>query len=85
MKQKCLGRGSGRKIKVFGNGPMREETKGQHVGKLPLSIHGKLPIEGTSHHMQQTKHIIFRNFFNTMHSWSYRCLAGLWFGVEQIG
>jgi len=27
MKQKCLGRGSKRKIKVFGNGPMREEEK----------------------------------------------------------
>jgi len=32
------------KNQVFGNGPIRRK-KCQHLGKMPRSIHGKLPIE----------------------------------------
>ena len=41
-------------------------------------------LKGIFHGRQPIEHIFFRIFFlNTMHSWSYRCLVGLWFRVDH--
>ena len=60
-----------------------KEKKCWHLGKLPRSIHGKLPIERHFpwHAIAQT--YILRKILNNMHSWSYRCLVGLWFRVDR--
>jgi hypothetical protein len=60
-----------------------EEKKRSHLGKLPRSIHGKLPIERHSSRQAADQTNILVIFFYTMHSWSYCCLVGLWFRVDR--
>ena len=76
MKYKCLGRGFGRKIKVFGNGPLRKKKLAFRKVVLGLYTANYLFKRHFSSR-QPTGHIFSRNFSNIMHSWGYHCLDSL--------